>query len=444
MVITLLLLFPFVLVYVLICLPKDFFSARRMKRKHRRTLLVISNSGYIIGIGGAIGKGKTTSAAGITSFLEQSLIGDAWEKIDYVQTILNHYDFTNINRLIDSIYFDTKPESALEKVINESDISNILYDDDMHNYYDDGIKIRAYEDLLRDYIEARLALNRNNYVYSNIKYDSVVTGNRAFDLKGSDFKIKDRMLKKNYTLRRYAVFNYDEATLDPDKLNFNWQNAAKDDSGTIEHLRLFRHWYKGRSYYITTLQNPERLNKSERELFNSIYMIRDKYDYEEWLRVKKILRLVDTVNERLHNLKLKFRRLFRMKNIDDKKSRYKNIKRFCLQKLDKLNSKDYLVYEVEIYDTTKEAENNSRNKVSTKLVFPKKWCYGPIDTYEYSYQYDAAVAVSEVAPNPKANDATIEDKIILANKYLSKKVKEDSNKNKKPVIKKKKILIGGI
>lgn len=447
MVIVMLLLFPILLLYLAVFIPIDIFRHWLNKRRFRRTRTIISNSGYIIGVGGKIGAGKSTSTAGITTYLENYVLSLIYEKMDYVQTIMNKYDFTELNNYLSRVFFDEK----IDKLQNDTLplTNNALYiSDEYHRYYDDGIKTHTYEDMLKDYMEAYLALNRGNYVYSNIKFDSIVTGNRAFDLKGSDFKIKDRLLEKNYRLRRYSVFFYDEATLDVDKINFNWQNTARDDSGTIEHLRLFRHYFKGKSYYITTLQNPERLVKAERELFNSIYMIRDKCDFEEFKRIKSVINIIDACNEKIHKIKTKIKRLLHIPLKSDKRSMYKNVKRFLLQRMDKLNSKDFLVYTVDIYDTTKEAENNSKNRFTTKLVLPKKWCYGPIDTYEYSYQYDATVAVSEVSPEQKKQDEFIEEKIELANEMLKKKIVDKKKKNKdeedkETSYKEEKIVIGG-
>ena len=327
MVIGLLLLFPILLIYLLIFSPIDLIRHWLNKKRFKRTRTIISNSGYIIGVGGKIGAGKSTSTAGITTYLENYVTGLIYEKMDYVQTIMNKYDFTGLNKYLSNVFFDEKIDRLQNSTLPLT--HDALYiNDEYHRCYDDGIKEHTYEDMLKDYMEAYLALNRGNYVYSNIKFDSIVTGNRAFELKGSDFKIKDRLLAKNYRLRRYSVFFYDEATLDVDKINFNWQNTAKDDSGTIEHLRLFRHYFKGKSYYITTLQNPERLVKAERELFNSIYMIRDKYDFEEFKRIKKVINVIDNCNEKVHSLKNKLKKLARIPIKSDKRSIYKNIKSF--------------------------------------------------------------------------------------------------------------------
>ena len=439
MILLLLIVLPALIIYVGICLPIDLFKYVKWKKNYQETLEIIPSLGYIIGVGGHVGAGKSTSVAGITTFMENYVASQAEEKLEYVQTIINKYNFTKLNNYLDSLFYDEK----MQKVINGSLplIEDYAYDDDYHITYYDGIKEHTYEDLFKDYIEAYLALKRNNFVFCNIKFDSVVTGNRAFELKGSDFKIKDRFLEKDYRLRRYSIFFYDEATLDTDKINLNWQKTGQEDSGTIEHLRLFRHYYKGKSYYFTTLQNPGRLVKAERELFNSIIMIKDKEDLEQFKRIKHIIKVANWCNETAHNFKLKLRGFFHVRYNANKRSLYKNIKRLLLVAKDRLDSKDYLRYYVDIYDTAKEADNGSRNAYSTKLILPKKWCYGPIDTYEYAYQYDAAVAESKVSPTPKLDDSMLEDKIKLATEYLAKKVKDTEKAKPKKLVDTKKVKI---
>ena len=94
--------------------------------------------------------------------------------------------------------------------------------------------------------------------------------------------------------------------MDPDKLNLNWQEKSKSDDGTIEHLRLFRHFYKGTSFYVTTLQNVGRLNKSERELFNTIIKIESMAELCYSKTLKSFAKFLYKWNERINRIKIKF------------------------------------------------------------------------------------------------------------------------------------------
>lgn len=449
MIIGFLLLFPICLIYLLICLPFDLFPFFRNKKRYSDTLDIIPKLGYIVGVGGTIGAGKSTCTAGIATYMEQYLIDLAYDKIEYIQTIMNKFDFTQLNKMLDEFMFDEKMDLIMEitSPITEELLFAKIKDFDTHEIesyhrvYDDGIKEHTYEDLLKQYIEAYMAIKRDNYIYSNIKFDSIITDKRAFDLSGADFKIKERFSDSDYRLRRYCFLFFDEGTLDADKINLNWQKSGQEDSGTVEHTRLFRQLFVETGYYYTTLQNPERLVKVERELFNSIIMIKEKNDFQEFKRLKHILRMFNWVNEKSHRLKVKVKKFFHIKHNPNKKSLYKHVKRLILTLRDKLNSLDYLVYDVDIYDTAKEAENGSKNGYSTKFVLPKKWCYSPIDTHEFAYQYDAAVAKSKVSPAPKQDTYFMDDKIKLAEQILArkqkknkeKKTKDDSENENKPV-----------
>ena len=102
--------------------------------------------------------------------------------------------------------------------------------------------------------------------------------------------------------------------------------------------------------------------------------------------------------------------------------------------MDKLRARDPILYKVRIYNGTKQAENESRDYDSVTLLFAKKDCYGPGDTYEYSYCYDASVEQSKATPESKLDDKNIENKIILANQSL--KIMQKGAKKSKSVEKK--------
>ncbi len=434
---------PFLLLYLLIFTPIDIIRYFINKRRFRHTLGIIPSLGYIVGVSGHIGAGKSTLTAGMTTYMESYLIGIAYQTIDYVQTIVNKLNFNIVNEILDSQFFDEKIDTLKERVFPE--IIDYLYYKDKYSdeyvgdlTYFDGIKTYTYEFLLERYIEAYMAIKRNNYVFCNIKFDSVITGKRAFDFNEYDFQIKNRLVQKDYRPRRYAVYYSDEETLSANKFNLNWQQM--EDSGTVEHRRIHRHLFRETGYNYNTLQNPERLVKAERELFNSIIMINNKTDYSQFKRLKRVIGIFDSMNEFCHNTKVNLKEKIRINEDPNKPNLYKKVKKAFMKWSDALNGKDYLIYEVSVYDTAKEAENGSRNAYVTKFVLPKRWCYGPIDTFEYSYQYDAAVAVSKVSPTPKKNDILTADKIQLATDMLKKKEKKVKEPTKS---KNEKIVIGG-
>lgn len=425
------------IIYYIYLIIKDRINYKRVLKMRFETDYIISQLGYVIGIFGQIGAGKSTGACAITTTLEKQILMKLYERNSYIRTIINNFDFNMLNQFLVKLSEDglSTPEKIFR--LTEQNLSSYIYKEEQDNnemylldrIYYDGIKVISYETLIKEYIENSLAIYRNNFVFCNVKYKSNITGNRAFDLTGEDFKIKERYWKKDYRLRRHSVFFYDESTLDPDKLNLNWQEKSKTDDGTLEHLRLFRHYYKGTSFYITTLQNVGRLNKSERELFNSLIKVesRKELSYSNTLK-KVVLKMID-INDTYHRIALKFKSNRKREIIENSVTRYKKRKKMFLHWLDLLNAKDPILYKVRIYNTTKQAENESKDYESVCLLFSKRDCYGTGDTYEYSYNYDASIEQTTVEPKPKISDSTIENKILLANTNL--KIYEKGNKKSK-------------
>jgi len=424
-------------IYYIYLIIRDRINYKRVLKMSYETEYVISQLGFVVGIFGQIGAGKSTGACAITTILERQIMMKLYQRNSYIRTIINNFDFNTLNSFLMRVAQDglATPEKIFR--ITEKKLSDFIYKEKeyqdeiylLDRTYNNGIKVVSYEMLMKEYIENSLAIYRNNYVFCNVKFKSNVTGNRAYDLTGEDFKIKERYWEKNYRLRRHSVFFYDESTLDPDKLNLNWQEKSKNDDGTLEHLRLFRHYYKGSSFYITTLQNVGRLNKSERELFNSLVKIENRKELSYSNTLKKIVGTLMKINDTYHNIALKFKSRKKRQILDNTVTKYKKRKKVLLHWMDLLNAKDPILYKVRIYNATKQAENETRDYESVVLLFNKKDCYGCGDTYEYSYNYDASIEQSTVIPEPKLSDDTLENKIILAN--LNLKIMEKGSKKSK-------------
>ena len=427
--------------HYLIVIIKDYRNYKKAELMLCETKYIVSQLGYVVGIFGQIGAGKSTGACAITTILEETILSRLYSRNSYIRTIINNFDFNKLNQYLMEI--SQNPFSTPEKLFKtiEDKLEDYIYikkqeENEMYildRIYNNGIKEVTYQNLMKEYIENSLALYRNNYVFCNVKFKSNITGNRAYDLAGEDFKIKERYWKKDYRLRRHSVFFYDESTLDPDKLNLNWQEKSKNDDGTLEHLRLFRHYYKGTSFYITTLQNVGRLNKSERELFNSLIKVESRQELPYLTTLKNMVLFSSKMNDKYHRLALKFKSNKEKYVIENAVTKYKKRKKILLHWLDLLEAKNPILYKVRIYNGTKQAENETRDYEAVNLLFRKKDCYGCGDTYEYSYNYDASLEQTTRVPQPKLNDDTLENKITLANMSLrimekgSKKNKEKKN-----------------
>lgn len=402
--------------YIIDCI-KHLFRKKRAKKTRKKLL----NIGTKAGVTGETGAGKTTCASGITTFFEEHIIELCKKKMEYVQTIMSDYDFVYLNHFIDTMCLynpDAKTDVLFDLSI--SAIQDQLYKRDEHRYYFDGIKVHTYENLMMDYIEARVAYKRKNYVFSNIDYESLVTGEKNYDLTGDDTKFKERWRNGDFRLRRYSVTFFDEETLDPEKVNTNWQQIAQDDSGAMEFLRLHRQLFKETCWYIATLQHGGRMVKTQRELFNSIIHIVKRKRLSEFKVIKFLFKFLTVLNEASNKLyKLVTRNNDKLAS---RKNLYKKRKRFLIHRLDMLDAKDFLAYKVEIYQDTDKEASHSASRIETTFVFPITWCFSPVNSWDFSYQYDEAVKKSTASPEIKQRDTLLE-----TGRYLKQRRKEKEN-----------------
>lgn len=391
------------------------------KRKLKMTKQKVRDFKFIFGVFGEVGIGKSTLCAGVFTSLEEDTKELIQDKIEYTYTIIDNMNFIYLNHVIRTICqsnFDVKKEDLFEFVFNI--IKKYCFNKKGEDYiYYDGIKEHKYSDIFLDYLEAKTAEYRNNYMYCNINYKSVITGNRSYYVNSEDMKIKDRFANEDFILRRYSNILFDDVLFEAQKLNFNWQLYTSEDSGSIEFLREYRHLFKETCRYGVNLQNAGRLVKAERELFNHLIEVKEKSYVEMYKLPKRVYLIIDWIHELNHNIKVKLTR--NKDKLEAKDLKYRKTKKWLKHKLDMLYSKDFIKYDVEVFKTSKDAENSvkSASRFET-LYFPVKWCHSPIDTHEYAYLYDALIQKSNKSPAPKESNDYIEDKIEHADIALAK------------------------
>ena len=111
-----------------------FFSIRHDKKQYKKyqeltaeTDYVIDQLGYIIGVFGPIGAGKSTSASAITSTLERKIINNILSRNSYIRTMICDLDFNKINVAIMKLSED--PFMTPEKAFNmfKDKLEDFLY-----------------------------------------------------------------------------------------------------------------------------------------------------------------------------------------------------------------------------------------------------------------------------------------------------------------------------
>lgn len=393
------------------------------------------------------------------------LLTDTFERIPvYSDDLIYERDIDGL------IKFDKFMNPIIDHVEKSNEQERELVYVDNYLSYIDGYQ------MLRDYINAYVALLRNNYVYFvNRKFYSHVTHNYARDYDEKLLDIKDAYLSKKYGIDLYSVLFWDEVALSDNK-STNFQAFASNDAGSDAFLRLVRQIGKETLDVVKTVQDVTRIVKAERELLTSVVSVEgrheiiiSKFKFKIYSFVKKMLiKYNDFINEKItlirnYKLKAKSKKLqkkieqFDPKNPDEEvikffsqmKERYdlkaskvrKLINKVC-NKLDYIFASGVIAYTGHLYfkaDDVYKENLSSNRKLKFKLCFPIRYCYGSCDTYAYSIVGDYLQMRSidfnnyvedtnEYPDSIRKNRELFVSKIIMKDgvkNELKKKIKED-------------------
>ena len=361
------------------------------------------NLGYVVFVDGNIGAGKTTLSAGITNMRSYQYQLDALDKINEIVNILYYVDFSYVDSVI-NLAFNTI------HITNADMIISILYDPKLideelfkaakikpqedfqklfKGNYNDYLTVSSKNSLLRDYIDAELAILRNNYVYFPFrKFYSRITDNYSMPFLNKMYDLKISFEEKVFSVFRYSIIFDDEKALT--KSNVNWQSNRKEDGGGDMFLRLIRQMGKEHITYITTIQNFGRADLIERELADTIlHVVKCKVINPHKLTIAYYQFLIKLLNVAL-KIRLKF-----SKNKDKALKREKKIKKLKFNlhsKINYLNAAAFIRYQGYHYsskdDYGKALQDCLGFATKFSLVFPLQYCYGSIDTFAYSVLYD--------------------------------------------------------
>lgn len=346
-------------------------------------------------------------------------------------------------------------------------------------YYDNGLTYLDGYTILRDYINAKLALIRNNYVYFiNRKFFSFITHNYARDFDEKLTDIKDAYISKSYSIDMYSILFWDEVALSDHK-STNFQAYASSDGGSDAFLRLVRQIGKGTIDVVKTVQDINRAVKVERELLTSVINIEQRdeiiissFRYKLLNLYKKFLLLIQehwlSVIDKIMNLQYKYhysrrlKRKLKLKQGDSEEAESDEIEKLTSNvylkvnkirnkvskiqtKIDKLYASSILAYKGTLYysadDVNKKDLAKNRFKKFT-VFFPIRYCYGSVDTYAYSIvgdllqlrSLDHSNYTSDTSDFPeesRENRRVFVEKILTKDsikKELNKKINEDKTK----------------
>ncbi len=392
------LLFLLILVFILSKFIRDLIVRSNMAHKSVETEINLREKlGYIILIFGKIRVGKTTLMSALAHVIVKVLRYNAYSKCEHVKSIILNVDWLEIDKLINELYEKNVPvKDASDIVFNnfETQLSKSHY-----SYVNREI---TYESLMLDYIEARYALIRNNYIYSlkeQVMYCRI-TNNYSLVYDPKWTRWKDAWQDRDYRFPKYCVILWDEKNMDPNKKALGYHDAYKEDDGTPEFLRAFGNSSKETRYLIFTAQEAKNWVTLERRLVSSIVEVRGRKKINIWSLSRFIINRIIKLTNLIYRIFIFFKfTKIRKDNYINNYNVFRKILKWLDSRLDYLDYKCYLRFDIALYDNMddlgKKNTSTSTYCDELSLYFPTFYAWGNIDTWQLSYLDDELIKRSE-------------------------------------------------
>lgn len=367
---------PFLFVlYILIQCQRDYLKVMKcVKMTESTSILVDKYLSWINLIEAQVGGGKTSFLAGISQFEAYNLKNKAESFVKWIQVIIPDVDYSTLDQYIESAYAGLRNVNKIYTFLLTYDWIKDAFD----GVYYDHVQHTPKYSLLKDYITAKCALMRNQYIGANFSVFNRITGNFNFEYSYSMLDIKEEEVQKNYILPKYSVIMFDEALLSLYKNTTS--NSIAGDTGQDTAERLIRHLGKELVRIYSSGQKIKRMLKLIRELGTCFILIREH-------EVVGQLKTLDSIYKFIENH-------YRNK-LDNKPELYltenkiKNKVSQIFDKRKKLFARSYLKYTLQIYydeeDMGKEIEHCQAKSEIKEFYFPLTWCWGTYNTTEFSY-----------------------------------------------------------
>lgn len=352
---------------------------------------------YLVSIQAEVGGGKTSLMSGLSHYETLILQKKASDYLEYVQVILPSIDYRHLNERIASLYGTLhKPLKVYEELWKETDVK-----DAFSGIYSDHVSEIPKAAILKNYIEAFTALQRNHFIGANYSIYNRLTENFSFFFDYESLEIKDEDVQKNYLLPKYCSIFEDESLLSIYK-NTN-SNSVIGDTGQDLSQRLIRHLGKETVRIYSSAQNILRISKLIRELGTSFINI-ESMEIVGQLTLKD--RLLELREERLRK-RLTSEKLLFPNKVKDKVNR-------IFDKRKKLFASNYLKYKITVYssleDVGKAPDKCAFAVKAFDLYFPITWCFGVYDPIEFKFIDEFLTALSNKTDlNLKVAKASLSD-----------------------------------
>lgn len=420
-------IFIIVLLYFVFSTSKDVIYYRKCKRTEYE---VRSRFGYTIYLSAPIRTGKTTLMSGLSHILTNVLIRLAYGTKSKVKKIIVEADFMKIDESIRSCFVAKKSiQETLEFVLNENPI---LFS---KTYKDPVDREKAYIRLLEDYIKAEYALLTNNYVFSAKEtpfYNRITqTYRKRFDFKS--MQLKNAFDDGVFQLSNYNIILEDEKGLNPGKKESQYMQAASEDDGMPEFLRIIGNAGQETIYYITTNQEAKRWLSTERHLMQTNILINDMKVISIHSFYRKVIALLNRIVHFFYQIAIFFHfSTLKKKVYCNRPNIFKRLNRKLFDLDQRLFAKNVIQYDVQIYENVDDV--GKKNTVANvyyyemSLYLPLTFCFGNIDTHLYSFIFDILEQKSHISLFDSLDDTAVlsdEEKSAVVDNLLVRKSKKN-------------------
>lgn len=361
--------------------------------KFGRSFDKLDEIGLINTVSGKIGAGKSILCSCFTQLLTLKIIFNLEETMYEIERILIEVDFLRLENLIKKHNLSI---DNLEDQFNFLLSEYTLFDDNFNSkkinkldkIYFDFINKQDRSKLLKRWIECYLHLHRNSYVFANIRVFNHITSSYSYPFENEWIHLK---ITEDFPLIKYSIFFEDDKTLYSNNLQF--MKKLHEDTGSDTFMRLFRHLFEEKSYYIVSLQDVDRWIKHEREISTNHIFVKKSVIVGEFKFLNTLINFIDKSFNLIYWLLKKFY----------KNERYYNKPNFFKRLFYKLDlfrkylfSKTYLKVDINVHDDIdnvgKEIKENDYSSYSYSFIAPIYYFFGNLNSHEfnevYKYMYD--------------------------------------------------------
>jgi hypothetical protein len=411
----------------------EFIYVKVLKAKEKRSEKYIGQKlRWIIYINGAVRSGKTTLMAGIVNVKSKALERKARDRVRFTCLAVPNIPFNDVEPILKADFeagaIDAKAE-ALKLVSKDQPFSDFA-----RQKYDNHVaKPVSFLALLQDYIDARWALMRDNYVYYYAKaFTSQINGKSAMDYDPSMLFIKDKDREDNddekdeskkrfsdYHILEYTIIAEDEKQISG-KDNSQWAKFAKADTGSADFLRLIGQIGQETILYITTNQVWGSDVNRERNLATDIVYVIESWAINPYYLQMFMIRLFEIP----FRVAIWIRGKRNRKEIDPmiEKSPSRKVLSVMMSRRKHWASKGYIVSHSKVYHNANDVGKSARNTLSgvddTHLTLPLKYCRGSIDTFQFHAIQERLLSHSRWRMQDEPKEVTAD---ALAERALAKR-----------------------